>query len=532
MNASGSRLSRRNFIKHCATAAAGGQVAALAAQQRSQRSNPDRPPNILIYMNDQQQGFTVHPGHPCRMPNVERLAREGILFRNMRTVAAHCCPSRASFLTGLYPSGHGVFNNVQTATAIHIGLNKECGTYSEQLKKAGYRLVWSGKWHVSIEEGPADRGFEMAGNQRGHGHPSTQIERARARIERWRKTPKNPEGTAPRGRGELIRPGWYRYRLYGTRPPNPKTDPFNPGDLRIVTDALNSLKELLNSDTPWLLYCGPNGPHDPYIIPEYYAKMYDPKDVQLPPNYRDSFEDKPRIYQRQRQYWAQLSDDEVREAIAHYWGYCTMQDDLFGLLLEELDRSDQRDNTVVMYLSDHGDYVGAHGLFMKGVPCFEEAYRVPAVIRWPKGIRNPGRIVDAPVSHVDFAPTIIELAGAEPLSYCHGRSLVPFFKDEAPPDWPDAAFTQFNGVELYYSQRQVITERWKYVYNGFDFDELYDLQEDPHETRNLARERGMEKVIREMVERMWVHAARTDDFIFNPYGTVALAPFGPKIAEF
>ncbi|MDP7236614.1 MAG: choline-sulfatase, partial [Candidatus Latescibacteria bacterium] len=85
------------------------------------------------------------------------------------------------------------------------------------------------------------------------------------------------------------------------------------------------------SDTPWCLYIGPNGPHDPFNIPERFADMYDPDQIALPPSYHDQMEDKPRIYQRhRRQYWDQLSEAEVRESIAHYWGYCTMMDEIFG----------------------------------------------------------------------------------------------------------------------------------------------------------------------------------------------------------
>ena len=98
-------------------------------------------PNILIYMTDQEQAQVSFPEHPCRMPHTQQLAREGVLFRNCNTIAAHCCPSRASFMTGLYPSRHGVYNNVNTHTAIHRGLNDGVVTFSELLKESGYREV-------------------------------------------------------------------------------------------------------------------------------------------------------------------------------------------------------------------------------------------------------------------------------------------------------------------------------------------------------------------------------------------------------
>ena len=111
-----------------------------------------------------------------------------------------------------------------------------------------------------------------------------------------------------------------------------------------------------------------------------------------------------------------------------------------------------------------------------------------------------------------------------------GRSLAPFLRGETPAGWPDAFYSQFNGVELYYSQRIVATKEYKYVYNGFDFDELYDLRADPHEMVNLSDRPDLQDVKRDLVRRMWRFAGREDDIIFNPYATVALAPWGPADA--
>jgi arylsulfatase A-like enzyme len=136
------------------------------------------------------------------------------------------------------------------------------------------------------------------------------------------------------------------------------------------------------------------------------------------------------------------------------------------------------------------------------------------------------------VTLADFAPTFCELAGlgVDPQSFT-GRSLVPLLQDRPQPDWPDTHFTQFNGVELYYSQRQVVSPTHKYVYNGFDFDELYDLEKDPHELTNVADDPAYGEVKHELCRRMWRFAAEQgDDRLFNPYATVAMAPWGPADA--
>ncbi len=140
-------------------------------------------PNILIFMTDQEQGDVVAPDHPCQTPNADRLAREGVLFSHTYTPSPHCCPSRATFMTGLYPSRHGVYNNICTPTAIHYGLNAGVETFSEHLRTAGYNLTLCGKWHVSVEEGPADRGWKeraITANKGASHHRS---------IDQWRHGP-------------------------------------------------------------------------------------------------------------------------------------------------------------------------------------------------------------------------------------------------------------------------------------------------------------------------------------------------------
>lgn len=479
-------------------------------------------PNILIFMTDQERGDVVAPDHPCHTPNADRLAQEGIRFSHTYTPTAHCCPSRATFMTGLYPSRHGIFNNVRTRTAINTGLKPGTVTFSEQLRAAGYNLSFSGKWHVSAEEDPVDRGWDelyvTAGRGSFHG----------LQIEQWRERAQVDEPDTPRRRGQIKRPGWGDFQLYQTLPDGGPKGYEDHGDYVTVQAALEALPKLAAQDAPWVLFVGPNGPHDPFDVPQRFVDMYDPADIPLPPNYHDSLADKPRVVQRmRRQYWGQLSEDEVRESIAHYWAYCTMEDELFGEVLTALDETGQTEDTLVLFMSDHGEYCGAHGLYMKGVPAFREAYHIPCIARWPKGITNPGRVVEAFVTLADFAPTFLELAGLTPAPELSGRSLQPFFADVPPPDWPRAVFHQLNGVELYYTQRQVMTHDHKYVYNGFDFDELYDLQADPHELVNQADNPAYEAIKHDLVRQMWQFAAREEDTIFNAYGTVALAPWGP-----
>ena len=162
------------------------------------------------------------------------------------------------------------------------------------------------------------------------------------------------------------------------------------------------------------------------------------------------------------------------------------------------------------------------------------------------------------VSTVDFAPTFLEAAGVPSSEYkMSGRSLLPWLKGQTPSDWRDAIFSQMNGLELYYTQRIVMTKDYKYVYNGFDFDELYDLKNDPHEMRNLAHPdldhsrslikegkvmndiadvpwpplpSNLAEARRDLLERMWTFAQEHKDMIFNNYFPEAFAPYGPGIS--
>ena len=476
-------------------------------------------PNILIFMTDHQRADTVLPEHPAVTPNLDRFTREGVMFTNTFCPSPHCCPSRATFFTGLYPSRHGVWNNICNRQALSRGLRDGVRLWSEDLAEAGYELHFCGKWHVSVEESPVNRGwtehFVTGATGTHHG----------MRWNHYRKLAAEPDASQ-RGEGEILRPGYGTYRLYGTG-----NEEGNRHDETTVAKALEVLDSLTAAPEPWCLYVGAVAPHDPYVVPRRYLDLYDLADVPLPISYADELADKPRIYQRMREMrFGQLSEREIREGIRHFWAYCSYLDDLFGQILNGLDRLGQTENTLVLYSSDHGDYCGEHGLFAKGIPCFQGAYRVPAVIRWPAFTRNPGRRVDAFVSLADFAPTFLDAAGLSWDRHFAGGSLIPFLRDEAPPDWRDEIHSQCNGVELYYTQRSVMTKEFKYVFNGFDQDELYDLRTDPNEMRNVSDDPSYEAVKRELCGRMWRFAYREDDSAINPYITVGLAPYGPAEA--
>ncbi|HPN83855.1 MAG TPA: sulfatase-like hydrolase/transferase [Victivallales bacterium] len=482
-------------------------------------------PNILIFMSDQQRGDSVLPGSKAIMPNIEKFRKESVTFTNAFCPSPHCCPSRATFFSGLYPSEHGVWNNVDVGSTLSRGLNDGVRLWCEDLRDAGYRMEFNGKWHVSAEETASDRGWNNPNGFPASAPRKSGEFRPKPKTLEWNNYAKIAKQAKPENRekGQIIRPGYSTYSHFGEM-----ENPFN--DETVVNNAIKALKDSTKDGSPFCNYIGTCGPHDPYFVPKEFLDMYNIDDISLPANFEDRMNDKPGLYRRTRQRFDQLSPEEHREGIRHYLAFCSYEDWLFGKVLSALEESGQAKNTIVIYLSDHGDYMGEHGLWCKGLPCFRGAYNIPAIVRWPGETVNPGRLENSIITLADFAPTILDACGLTIERSFAGRSLRPFIKNQIPSDWSDAFFTQSNGNELYGIQRSVSTRDWKYVYNGFDFDELYDLRNDPGETRNLINDTQYADIVKEMCKRLWTFAYSRGDVCINSYIMVSHAPHGPAEA--
>jgi arylsulfatase A-like enzyme len=473
-------------------------------------------PNILIFMTDQQRGSSI-TDERCLTPNLDRFRQRGVTFTNALCPSPHCCPSRATFHTGLYPSEHGVWHNVGVPNAITRGLKDGVRPWSQDLAENGYDLTFSGKWHVSALRSPSDYGWQEGLVTARSGYLEAE--------EGWRQYAEKPLADLEpkeRGDGEILRPGWNRYTHYGLH-----ENPFN--DKGVVDSAIQNIRETSNGDRPWCRFIGPQGPHDPYRVPQRFLDMYDLDSIELPENYCDELDGRPNLYKRTRYAFSQLTELEHRKAIMHYLAFCTYEDYLFGQVLQALEEQGELDNTLIVYTSDHGDYTAEHGLWCKGLPCFRGAYHIPMVIGGA-GVLDPGRTVDEFISLADFAPTFLELAGIDSGREFAGQSIVPFLRNEPVTDWRDAHFTQSNGNEQYGIQRSIVTQDWKYVYNGFDYDELYDLKNDPLEMHNVIDELGHKETVKELCSRMWTFARERNDSCTNGYIMVGFAPYGPQAA--
>lgn len=483
----------------------------------------EKKPNILIFMTDHQRWDMAPPYKRAYTPNLDKFSTNAVIFTEAYCPAPHCCPSRATFFTGLYPTEHGVWNNVEVGNTLSRGLYDNIRLWSDDLRDAGYRLFFTGKWHVSAEETPADRGWEMIypiyryKRQEGYRTPPDPYE--------WDKYYKQADvckGDETRNEAQIIREGYPMYTQYGMH-----ENPFNDGT--VVESAVKAILEREDSGEPWCHYVGTLGPHDPYYVPQKFLEMYDINDIKLPENFYDAMQDKPSIYRRTKDRYSQLTEMEHRKSILHYLAFCTYEDYLFGKLLTALEQRGVLDNTIIVYISDHGDYAGEHGLWAKGLPCFRSAYHIPLLIQWPKHGFGEGKKISHFVSLADMAPTLLEMAEIKADREFSGYSLVPLMLGCEPDNWRNEIYTQTNGNELYGIQRSVMTKEWKYVYNGFDYDELYHIKEDPEEMNNLINDPQYSGVVRDMCIKMWNFAFEHKDVCINPYIMVAHAPCGPGI---
>ena len=475
-------------------------------------------PNILMIMTDQQQYATAGPAAPGRSPALERLAAEGIWFRRAYTATTPCSPARASIVTGLYPHANGMLNNCHVPYAIAREIRPECATWGNHLSAAGYRMRYVGKWHVGWRQGPADLGFDSENRQ---------FDAAAYRRQLGLSASGDANGaTATPAADEwgFTDAGGLFWRHYG-REAGP---PAATGTAAQAAAGLEQLRALTDEpdERPWFLWTNFSGPHNPYLVPEPYASLYDWRDVPLPASYYDAGEGKPAYVRRVRESWfGEITEEHTRKSIAHYWGYCTMIDHFIGKLLAFLDESGQAEHTLVVFTSDHGDMMGAHGLWFKDVYPYEETHRMPLLMRWP-GMIAPGSVCDTYARTLDLGPTYLEVAGARPLASCHGRSLLPVLTGA-----PDAAsalerrelFMEDHGNIFNFTQRQLLDGRYKFVFNAFDFDELYDLDRDPHELHNLAYDRSHRATYERLADRLWDWMLMLEDpYSGRPYAANVL----------
>lgn len=467
-------------------------------------------PNILVLMTDQQRADTLDADSPCLTPNLDALAARGTRFSRCYTPSPICSPARASLFTGLLPHSHGMVDVTHAVPSYRADLQPDLPTWSNGLHDLGYRTGYFGKWHV-----------ERSGQLERYGFDEYEVYPQERSFGAVRGSGMLPPETRFGLRHDVRHPGYRDLLLYGThdQPVEATMEHY------VYSRGASFVEAAAGQDQPWCLMVSTHAPHEPYVVPESYYRRYDPATLSPPASFTDDLADRPGIYRRQQDVWRDLPWERFAEATACYYAYCSLVDDQVGRLLRTLADTGQADDTVVVMTSDHGDLMGAHRLLLKGFPAFEEVYRVPLVVAGP-GLAA-GVTSDDIVQLHDLAPTLVELAGGEPFD-CHGRSLVPQLTGAG--GGRGEAYAEFHGQRFSATQRVVWDERYKYVFNGFDYDELYDLTTDPHELTNLAHSPSHRHVSQRLCARMFEIARETADHTLHEAedGTYRYAPIGPR----
>lgn len=486
-------------------------------------TTPTRP-NFLFIMTDQlRSDWLGCAGHPVvKTPNIDALAAGGTRFRNFQATSPVCMPNRASFMTGRYPSTHGLRYN-----GCLLPLDTNC--FTDVLRAGGYRTASIGKSHLQPftehgpirDEKPIDRpiaearrdlrgnysqeqpvsyraddpfeldlpyyGFDHVDMVTGHGDKCGGHYRQwfRQSCPDWEAMhdPANelPHNyTCPQACRTPVPEEFYPTRYVGTR-------------------AAEWISGQAEQDAPFFAYVSFPDPHHPFNPPGKYWEMYHPDQFAVslpfeahrnptPPmlwmdrNWRDGGSSRTETTARR------LGEQQLREAMALTAGMITMIDDEVGRLVAALKDGGRFENTVICFNSDHGDYLGDFSMLLKGALPFRSITEVPMI--WSDPLSREGRVTDALAATIDLSATILDRAGLAPYRGMQGTSFVPVL--EGADTHHSALLCEFNdvgpraGFDRAARVRSIRTDGWRLtLYQGEEWGELYDLGSDPHETYNL-----------------------------------------------
>ncbi len=466
-------------------------------------------PNILLILTDQHRlsALGSYGETPCRTPNLDRLAREGVRFQNAYTTCPVCSPARASVISGQYPHRHGVTANCGSPPCAVWTIPDHPRMLPHRLAERGYRCGYTGKWHLCPERGctewfnrevphhvPSTFGFEGQ-DFMGHGGGGFHYPEYKAYLaENGLTFSLKPDSANPRTNG------WPSYGIQ-EGPKEATVDHF-------LTDHTIGLIDRFRADeAPFFIWHNFWGPHEPYYpVEEFYAPYRDQHFAPWPnftvPDGLILPQHLPKVHPHSHDwpYW--------EEALRHYYAFTTQIDDQIGRIYAHLEETGLLEETVIIFSSDHGETLGSHGgMVDKGYSHFEEIQRVGMIVRYPEKLRPqgcpPGSVRSELASLVDIYPTCLDLAGVPELD-SQGASLHALLDGRA-AQWREEAFVEFFGL---HGATVMITCRyqdWKYGWNMNCTDELYNLAEDPHELRNRIDDPACAAVRADMLDRLAAH---------------------------
>jgi arylsulfatase A-like enzyme len=485
--------------------------------------------NVLLIVVDQWRAdFVPRLGARfLRTPNLDRLCREGVTFRNHVTTAVPCGPARASLLTGLYLMNHRAVQNTVPLDARHVNLGKA-------LRSIGYDPALIGYTTTTPDPrttGPRDARFTSLGDLmdgfRGVGAFEPTMDGYFGWLaQKGHRLPERREDIWL-AEGEDASPG---------ATDRPCRVPAELSDSAYFTErALAYLKG--KGSEPWFLHLGYYRPHPPFVAPAPYHAMYRPGDMPAPVR-RASPEDEARqhplldfylrstrqasFFERAPGQAAAMDETKVRQMRATYCGLISEVDDCLGRVFAHLDETGQWRDTLVVFTSDHGEQLGDHHLLGK-VGYHDESFRIPLVVKDPDAPASAaGRIEDAFTESVDVMPTVLDwLGGAVPRA-CDGRTLLPLLRGHRPADWRTHLFYEYDFRDVHYSRPEgdlglamddcslcvVQDGRWKYVHFAALPPLLFDLERDPRGFTDLAGDPAHAAAARDYAQLALSHRMR------------------------
>jgi len=464
-------------------------------------------------MADQMQARVFDEISPCITPNIDKLIARGVRFENAYTSNPVCSPARAGIMTGLLPHNHGVITVPHCVDKDQSCLRTEYPHWAQKLQTAGYDTAYFGKWHVEHTESPANFGWTKDFSRHSE-----------ACVKYFKEC---MDGNDDIEGKKIIVPGYNETFLYGVT-----NTPIENRGMGITTGlAMDYLQEACQeSEVPWCCFVSVSEPHDPFICGKDAYKLYNSDDFELPENFDTEHQAQmPGIYRKSAAIFKDMTEQEKREAMVCYYALITEIDQQFGKVIDLVEKSGQLDDTLIVLISDHGELLGAHGLYCKNFSAYEEVYSVPLVFSGPgikKGCTSDGRVG----SH-EFCPTILEYLGLETIESADSKSFASLLTHPEAAEEFQTGFAEYFGTRFYITQRVTWKGQWKYIFNGFDFDELYNLEKDPFEVKNLAEDPQYKEKMNEMATLMWTRIKETGDLTLlnSHYPPLRIAPCGPNV---
>ncbi len=426
-------------------------------------------------------------GHPLvKTPNMDRLADEGMLFKNAYTPCPLCVPARTSYLSGQWPQQHGTLCNFDGES--FKALDTDATVFPRLLADTGMTFDFFGRWHVSNQAEPTDYGFDTFLSD--------------GEYYNWRNEQQIPP--APRDN-----------KWFGNADPYIKPE---ESKLAWICDhVIEKLRERARAKRPFYINMDTMEPHLPNVVPEPYNSLYPPEEIEPWGSFTDSFKNKPYIQEQQLRTWGieNFTWEDWAPIVSRYLGEISLLDAQIGRILDELDNLGIADDVLVIYTADHGDMVGGHRMIDKHYIMYQDVCQVPLIMRWPNGIKA-GSCHEGFVSNaIDLPTTYLDLYDIDKPESFSGLSLLPAMSGDTQPVREDI-FCSWNGNQFgQFSQRMLFDGKWKYIWNATARDELYNLEDDPYELENLAADKKFSNKISNLRQRLYCWMEETGDRLTN-----------------